>query len=83
MTSAPEANTSLGRLAGAVEQGVCVFRGVPYAQAPVGALRFAPPPTAGPRAEISHDLKAARTDEAAFNRTPATSTRSPPSSGAE
>ena len=38
MTSAPQANTSLGRLAGAVEHGVCVFRGVPYAQAPVGAL---------------------------------------------
>ena len=43
MTSAPQANTSLGRLAGAVEQGVCVFRGVPYAQDPVGALSFAPP----------------------------------------
>jgi hypothetical protein len=43
MTSTPQANTSLGRLAGTVDQGVCVFRGVPYAQAPVGALRFAPP----------------------------------------
>ena len=48
MTSAPEANTSLGRLAGAVEHGVCVFRGVPYAQAPVGALRFATPQPMAP-----------------------------------
>lgn len=58
MTSAPQAITSLGRLAGAVEQGVCVFRGVPYVQAPVGALRFAPPaplaPWSGVRDASSH-----------------------------
>lgn len=32
-----------GRLQGAWDQGVRVFRGVRYAQAPRGALRFAPP----------------------------------------
>ena len=48
MTAAPQANTSLGRLAGAVEHSVCVFRGVPYAKAPVGALRFAPPQAMAP-----------------------------------
>ena len=48
MSPSPQANTSLGRLAGAVEHGVCVFRGVPYAQAPVGALRFATPQPMAP-----------------------------------
>jgi para-nitrobenzyl esterase len=32
-----------GRLRGARTNGVAVFRGVPYAAAPVGPLRFAPP----------------------------------------
>ena len=33
----------MGELAGAVKEGVRVFRGVPYAQAPVGALRWKAP----------------------------------------
>ena len=34
--------TNSGELRGARENGIAVFRGVPYAAAPVGALRFAP-----------------------------------------
>ncbi len=54
MNSAPIARTSLGALRGAVESGVCTFRGVPYVAPPVGARRFAlpepPPPWSGKRA---------------------------------
>ena len=35
--------TKAGELRGAYENGIAVFRGVPYAAAPVGELRFAPP----------------------------------------
>jgi para-nitrobenzyl esterase len=37
------ARTKAGDLRGAVENGITVFRGVPYAAAPVGELRFSPP----------------------------------------
>lgn len=36
-------DTSAGRLRGVVEDGVVVFRGVPYARPPVGPLRFRAP----------------------------------------
>ncbi|MCC6472734.1 MAG: carboxylesterase/lipase family protein [Burkholderiales bacterium] len=43
MSTEPIARTSFGVLRGVVEAGVCMFRGVPYAAAPVGAQRFAMP----------------------------------------
>jgi len=50
----PIVETSYGKLQGVEEHGVRVFRGIPFAQPPVGARRFAPPqrhePWAGVRA---------------------------------
>lgn len=43
MRDAPEVRVSGGRLRGRTERGVAVFRGVPYARPPVGALRLAAP----------------------------------------
>ena len=40
--------TKAGELRGAHENGIAVFRGVPYAAAPIGELRFAPPQPAPP-----------------------------------
>ncbi|MEV4513936.1 carboxylesterase family protein [Dactylosporangium sp. NPDC049525] len=40
---APEVRTAAGVLRGSREAGLAVFRGVPYAEPPVGALRFAAP----------------------------------------
>jgi para-nitrobenzyl esterase len=42
-TEAPVVRTKAGDLRGAYENGIAVFRGVPYAAAPVGDLRFSPP----------------------------------------
>ena len=41
--SRPEVRTAAGRLRGSREAGVAVFRGIPFAEPPVGALRFAAP----------------------------------------
>ena len=47
-SAAPVVTTSRGAVRGAVADGVAAFRGIPYAAAPVGDLRFAAPrPHAG------------------------------------
>jgi para-nitrobenzyl esterase len=43
LTTTTTATTSLGKLRGALDGGVVAFRGIPYAQPPIGPLRFAPP----------------------------------------
>ena len=39
----PVVNTNSGRLCGTREEGALAFRGIPYAQPPIGPLRFCPP----------------------------------------
>ncbi|MET7852822.1 carboxylesterase family protein [Streptomyces avermitilis] len=41
--SRPEVRATAGRLCGSREAGVAVFRGIPFAEPPVGVLRFAAP----------------------------------------
>ena len=43
MAENPVVRTKAGELRGSVENGVAVFRAIPYAAPPVGELRFAPP----------------------------------------
>ncbi|MCP5042305.1 MAG: carboxylesterase family protein, partial [bacterium] len=40
--------TTSGKVEGQQDEGVQVFRGIPYAAAPTGARRFAPPAPAEP-----------------------------------
>jgi carboxylesterase type B len=40
MTDQPTARTNLGTLRGSAEEGLCVFRGVPYAAPPTGDARW-------------------------------------------
>ena len=43
----PVVSTSAGRVRGRIEKGIAVFRGIPFAQPPIGPLRFqAPEPPA-------------------------------------
>src|SRR5882724_11909659 len=44
----PVVRTAAGAVRGRAENGVAVFRGIPFAQPPVGALRFAAPEPARP-----------------------------------
>ncbi len=48
----PVVETSAGRLQGAKERGLYVFRGVPYAAPPSGPLRFRPPQRPAPWAGV-------------------------------
>jgi para-nitrobenzyl esterase len=45
-------DTRTGRVRGRVDRGVTAFRGVPYARAPIEALRFRPPQAAEPWAGV-------------------------------
>jgi len=47
-----EITTLEGRVCGLVAQGLATFRGVPFAEAPTGALRFRPPAPAKPRSDV-------------------------------
>lgn len=47
-----EVAASCGLVRGLIEDGVAVFRGIPYAAAPVGELRFAPPQLRGPEGKV-------------------------------
>ncbi|WP_204332421.1 carboxylesterase/lipase family protein [Geodermatophilus sabuli] len=47
-TSSPVARTRAGAVRGRSEQGVAVFRGIPFAAPPVGDLRFQAPAPAAP-----------------------------------
>ena len=42
-SQSPVAKTTQGYIKGASENGIAVFKGIPYAQPPVGRLRFQPP----------------------------------------
>jgi para-nitrobenzyl esterase len=44
----PVVRTAAGQVRGRAENGVAVFRGIPFAQPPVGPLRFAAPEPARP-----------------------------------
>jgi para-nitrobenzyl esterase len=48
----PVVSTIAGQVRGRAEQGVAIFRGIPFAQPPVGDLRFAAPRPARPWAGV-------------------------------
>jgi para-nitrobenzyl esterase len=48
----PIVTTTHGKLRGTREAGLAIFRGIPFAAPPLGALRFAPPEPAAPWAGV-------------------------------
>lgn len=52
MTQNLIATTSTGQVQGIAENGLCLFRGIPYAEAPTGTLRFKKPVAKQPWAGI-------------------------------
>ena len=48
----PLVETSYGKLRGREERGICIFRGIPYARPPLGALRYRPPERPQPWAGV-------------------------------
>lgn len=50
--NAPEVATKAGPVRGMREDGVAVFRGIPYVAAPVGDLRWRPPAAPAPWSEV-------------------------------
>src|SRR3954454_5273164 len=50
--STPIVETASGRVAGAVEDDLAVFKGIPFAAPPVGPLRFRPPQPVEPWTEV-------------------------------
>jgi para-nitrobenzyl esterase len=65
----PRVEAPAGAVAGKTVQGVSVFKGIPYAQAPVGALRWAPP---RPAAKWQGVRDAAQFGPACWQNAPAT-----------
>jgi para-nitrobenzyl esterase len=55
--SSPEAQTKAGRVRGTVEDGICVFRGIPYGAPPTGSLRFMPPVPPAPWTDVREALQ--------------------------
>ncbi len=48
----PQVDTAYGSLEGVIQEGLAVFKGIPYAAPPVGELRFHPPVPPEPWSEV-------------------------------
>jgi para-nitrobenzyl esterase len=68
MAEAVIADTAAGKIRGAVERGVNIFKGIPYAAPPIGARRFRPPhsvaPWSGVRDALAYGARAMQDDNA-------------------
>ncbi|MGB6554277.1 MAG: carboxylesterase/lipase family protein [Candidatus Binataceae bacterium] len=68
------AQTTSGKIRGTVDQGVNIFKGIPYAAPPIGANRFKPPTKPAPWTGVRDALKfgaRAMQDDNAFALSPA------------
>ena len=55
--SAPITETSYGKLQGTLEDGILVFRGIPFAKPPLGPLRFRAPERAEPWSGVRNAVR--------------------------